>query len=154
MTAISAKEMQQRVASIATQSWMKDRVNRIVLSDQKALKEEKVNEFTRGERPDGRKIGKYSSANAEYAIFKNQINPLAGIGNVDLLLTRSFTGKMFVEVTGKGYEFDSTDSKTANLLIKYGNEIMGLNQEWFNQRNATVYRDILLFDISKVLNKK
>lgn len=123
----------------------------IVLSDQKALKEEKVSEFTKGEKPDGTKIGKYKDP--EYAYFKNQINPVAGFGNVDLLLTRQFTGRMFVKPYASGFIFDSTDPKTPNLL-RYGYEIMGLNQDWFNQRQKDIYRIVLLHDISKILNKK
>lgn len=123
-----------------------------MLSDQKALKEKKVSEFTKGERPDGNKIGRYSDP--EYAYFKSQINPLAGFGNVDLLLTRQFTGKMFVKPYAAGYIFDTTDEKRGNLLGKYGIEIMGLNQDWFTQRQKDIYKNVLLFDISRILNKK
>ena len=126
-------------------------MNEIILSDQDKLKERKVKEFTKGERPDGERIGEYRDA--EYGIFKSQINPLAG-GSVDLLLTRSFTNKMFLRKIGKGYLFNSNDYKTGSLIGKYGIDIMGINQEWFNERQKNIYKYILLFDISKILNKK
>lgn len=126
-------------------------MNQIVLSDNDAIKKEKINEFTKGERPDGEKIGEYR--NAEYAFFKKAINPLAG-GYVDLLLTRSFANKMFIKSTNKGYLLDSTDSKTGNLIGKYGLDIMSINQEWFNKRQAEIYKFVLQFEISKILNRR
>jgi hypothetical protein len=126
-------------------------VNEIILSDQDKLKERKVSEFTRGQRPNGERIGEYRSP--EYGIFKAQINPLAN-GYVDLLLTRSFTRKMFLTKRSSGYLFNSSDNKTGNLIGKYGIDIMGINQEWFNERQKNIYKYILLFDISRILNKR
>lgn len=126
-------------------------MNSIIISDQDKLKQEKVNEFTKGQRPNKERIGEYR--NAEYAIFKSQINPSAN-GYVDLLLTRSFTNKMFLRKFGNGYLFNSTDSKTGNLIGKYGIDIMSINQDWFNERQKNIYKYILLFDISRILNKK
>lgn len=151
MAKISAKQMQSRLQQVANQRWLENQVHEIILSDQDKLKERKVNEFTRGQRPDGERIGEYR--NAEYGIFKAQINPLAN-GYVDLLLTRSFTRKMFLRKFGQGYLFNSSDNKTGNLIGKYGIDIMGINQEWFNERQKNIYKYILLFDISKILNKK
>ena len=151
MTAISAKQMLLRLQPIATKNWLENQVQSIVLSDQQKLKEQKVNEFERGLRPDGKRIGEYR--NAEYAIFKDNINPLAS-GYVDLLLTRQFTGKMFVRPFNNGFIFNSTDVKTDNLIGKYGLDIMGLNQDWFNQRQKNIYKHILQFEIGKILNKR
>lgn len=151
MTAISAKQMQMRLQQIANKDWLQNQVNSIIQDDQQKLKEEKVNEFTKGERPNGNKIGEYRDP--EYAIFKSQINPTAN-GYVDLMLTRSFTNKMFLRKFGEGYIFNSTDVKTGNLIGKYGLDIMSINQDWFNQRQKNIYKYILLFDISRILNKK
>jgi hypothetical protein len=126
-------------------------VKEIVLSDQRNLKEEKINEFEQGLRPDGSKIGTYRDA--EYAIFKDAINPRAN-GYVDLLLTRQFAGGLFVRTYGEGFLFDSRDSKTEMLKGKYGIEIMGINQDWFNERQNNIYRLVLSQDIQKILNKK
>lgn len=151
MTAISAKQMQQRLQQVANQTWLENQVHSIIQSDQEKLKQEKVNEFTKGERPNGRKIGEYRDP--EYAIFKSHINPIGG-GYVDLMLTRSFTNKMFLRKFGKGYIFNSNDVKTGNLIGKYGLDIMSINQDWFNERQKNIYKYILLFDIGKILNKK
>ncbi len=122
-----------------------------MLSDQDKLKEEKINEFTKGERPNGKKIGEYR--NAEYAIFKDNINPLAN-GYVDLLLTRQFSSKLFVRTFGSGFMFNSTDNKTGSLIGQYGIDIMGLNQDWFNNRQRNIYKPVLDFEISRILNKR
>jgi hypothetical protein len=151
MTAISAKQMQSRLQQIATKSWLENQVQQIVLSDNEKLKEQKIKEFTKGERPNGEKIGEYRSA--EYAIFKQHINPLAN-GYVDLLLTRQFSSKLFVRPFANGFMFNSTDKKTSSLIGKYGIDILGLNQDFFNQRQKNIYKPVLDFEISRILNKR
>lgn len=128
----------------------------IVLSDQRKLKELKINEFERGLLPDDTKIGQYSKTplGQDYAVYKNRVNPLAGFGYVDLMLTGSFTNRLFLKSYGNRlFEFGSTDNKTGNLLGKYGNEIMGLNKETFEERQKNVYRITLSYEIQKILNK-
>lgn len=122
-------------------------MEQIVLSD-KALKEEKINEWEQGLNPDGSYIGQYRDP--EYAIFKNQINPRAN-GMVDLLLTRQTAKTLFPKPFGKGFIFDMNDRY--NLKGRYGLDIMGLNQEWFNKRQIDVYRLVLSVQIQKILNK-
>jgi hypothetical protein len=153
---ISAKAYQQRLQPLLNLSTIQELVKTIVVSDEKVLKERKINEFTHGEKPSGEKIGTYSTSEMgqEYAYFKNQINPLAGFGNVDLLLSRSFTQKMFLNANGNNgrFIFNSTDNKTMNLKVKYGNEIMGLNQIWFSQRQKDIYRITLTYLIKTKYN--
>lgn len=143
---ISVKEYQSRLSQVLNQSTIESLVSEIVLSDQTKLKAEKINEFTKGERPDESIIGTYQDA--DYAFFKHAINPMAN-GNVDLMLSRSFVNKMFVKNFSNGFIFDSTDSKTGALIGKYGLDIMGLNQEWFNKRQNDIYRLTLVFTIKK-----
>lgn len=80
------------------------------------------------------------------------MNPLAGFGNVDLIYSGSFVSKLFLKSYSnnpRGYIFDSTDSKTDNLVGKYGLDILGLNQEWFNKRQSEIYRYTLVYQIIK-----
>lgn len=98
---------------------------KIVLKS-KDLKKEKVNEFKRAERPDGSDIGEYR--NAMYRAFKRRLNPL-NRGKVDLILTGSFTKKLFLEKKGKNkFRFKSSDEKAPMLFKKYGTDLRGLNQ--------------------------
>lgn len=136
---------------MAKKKWLQTKVQETILSDGEALKKEKEAEFTKGLRPDGTKIGEYR--NAEYAIFKSRINPIAG-GYVDLMLKRDFLNRMFVVPHGKGYLLNSSDSKRDKLIGQYGIDILSINQEWFNKRQIEIYKPILIFDISKILNKK
>ena len=48
---VSAKQMLSRLQIVAQKSWLENQVRQIVLSDQKNLKEEKINEFEQGLRP-------------------------------------------------------------------------------------------------------
>lgn len=124
-------------------------MSEIILGDQK-LKQEKINEFTKGQNPDGSLIGNYRSA--EYAIDKYQMNPLAG-GHVDLILTRSFTNQLYVEkVRPRTYLFNSSDYKTNSLIGKYGIDIMGLNQDYWNNRQEQVYLPVFRFMIKRKAN--
>lgn len=147
---ISAKQYQQRLQPILNKSTMEQLVKEIVLSDKETLKERKINELERGLRPNEKRIGGYQ--NGEYANEKNQMNPLAGFGNVDLIYSGSFVSKLFLKSYSnnpRGYIFDSTDSKTDNLVGKYGLDILGLNQEWFNKRQSEIYRYTLVYQIIK-----
>lgn len=118
----------------------------IVLSDQKPLKNEKINEFESGLRPNGERIGFYRDP--EYAIFKQQLNPKAD-GTVDLLLSRRTASTLFVHKGNKNgsYTFGMTD--THNLVPKYGRDILGINEDWFKKRQNDVYRLTLVFNIKK-----
>lgn len=118
----------------------------IVLSDQKPLKEAKINEFEQGLRPNGERIGFYRDP--EYAIFKQQLNPKAD-GTVDLLLSRRTASTLFVYKGNKNgsYTFGMTD--THNLVPKYGRDILGINQDWFEKRQNDIYRLTLVFNIKK-----
>jgi len=76
----------------------------------------------------GQTIGKYRSAS--YAQKKNQMNPDAGFGNVDLRLTGSFYAGMEATAEASGMNIDSTDQKSQMLQQKYGASIFGLFGEW------------------------
>jgi len=127
---------------------MEQLVEQIILSDRERLKEQKINEFERGLRPDNNRIGGYQ--NGEYANEKNQMNPLAGFGNVDLIYSGSFVSKLFLKsLKNNEFLFDSSDVKKKNLVGKYGGDIMGLNQDWFNIRQNDIYRLVLTEQIKR-----
>lgn len=144
---ISAKQMQLRLQKVADYSFLKQKVNEIVKSDNDVLKAEKIDEWEQGLRPDGTKIGVYKDA--EYAIFKDHINPRAD-GYVDLLLSRQTAKSLFVVPFGDGYLFKINDRH--NLVRKYGLDILGLNQKYFNKRQKDIYRLVLIKEIQKTLN--
>ena len=144
---ISAKQYQMRLQPILNSQTMEDLVKNIIVSDQKTLKEEKISEFEHGLKPDGKRIGQYRDL--FYAQIKERMNPLAG-GYVDLLLTRSFSNKMFLIGNNRKFIFDSSDSKTPNLKAKYGLEIMSISQQWFDTRQSNIYRLVLQQQIKDI----
>lgn len=101
------------------------------------LRKAKINELEFGLRPDYKKIGNYRSDS--YAFRKNNLNPLAGFGNVDLMLTGAFANSLFPIKKTTGFIFESSDSKLGDLISKYGMDIMGLNQKTFDDIQKNIY---------------
>lgn len=76
--------------------------------------------------------------NAEYRLFKEQLNPKAG-GTVDLILTGSTVEELTLKRVSEGiYQVISTDPKYASLAKKYGSEQFGIT----NEQRFELYRDI------------
>lgn len=98
-----------------------------VIQDNAAQIEE-VNrkQMLRGERADGSKITpKYR--NEKYSRAKNAKNPQAGLGTPDLKFTGNFQRQIDVNVFGKSQvDFFSKDSKSEDLVAKYGEAIFGI----------------------------
>jgi len=148
MGKISVTEMLRRVESL-TLPVLQEEVRKVVQRSP-ALIAEKVNEYKRGENPDGSRIGYYR--NRGYRNFKIGINPLAK-GTVDLIFTGQFTRGLFVESKGRGmFTFDSTDDKTGMLANKYGNDIFGLNQKRWEQQQVLLAPQIVKF-INSVIHR-
>ena len=141
---ISAKEYQKRLQPLLNQSTMKNLVQQIVLSDEKRLKEQKIDEFGQGVRPDGNRIGIYRDP--EYKQIKLMQNPKAD-GYVDLLYTYRTARSLFLRPYNKGFLFNWNDEH--NLVGRYGLDILGINQEWFNKRQEDIYRITLVYSIKK-----
>ena len=145
---ISAAEMLRRLNRVVTE--IPEETRKIIQRDPQTIAA-KYKEFQRGDRPDGTAIGFYR--NSGYGLFKRNLNPLAG-GTVDLILTGSFTRGLFVESLGNSrYIFDSTDDKTDDLIGKYGQDIMGLNQgEWYRLQRE-VHAPLLIRFIKRQLGQ-
>lgn len=125
-------------------------VEAIVMSDERRLKEEKLNEFEYGLRPNGSIIGNYRDE--EYKIMKYFRNPNAG-GQVDLILTGRWSRSLKLKPYYKSaFLFDAPLEQEYNLVGRYGLDILGINQDWFEQRQRDIYRYVLIQDIKKILN--
>lgn len=124
--AISAAEMIRRLERLKPQ--IQPETSKLILRSPELIKA-KVNEFKRGETPEGGRIGYYSSP--AYRLFKRGLNPMAS-GTVDLILTGSFTRGLSLDETTKGkFLFDSSDDKAPDLFAKYGDNNRSLNtREW------------------------
>lgn len=125
-------------------------VEAIVMSDERRLKEEKLNEFEYGLRPNGSIIGNYRDE--EYKIMKYFRNPNAG-GQVDLILTGRWSQSLKLKPYYKSaFLFDAPLEQEYNLVGRYRLDILGINQDWFEQRQRDIYRYVLIQDIKKILN--
>lgn len=64
-----------------------------------------------------------------YSLEKNTRNPKPGFGRPDLKDTGAFYNGWFVELQGDILKIYSRDSKTPELVGKYGDDIFGLTKE-------------------------
>jgi len=118
------------------------------LSDQKRLKEQKVNEWELGLRPNNNIIGEYRDP--EYQEMKYFKNPRAR-GYVDLILTGQTASTLIVKpYYNKAFLFSINDQH--NLVGKYGLDILGINKDYWDNRQKDIYRYVLIQDIKKILN--
>lgn len=115
----------------------------IILTSPKPLKEAKEIEFTQGHKPDNSNIGRYRS-NA-YAREKNIQNPIAGFGNVDLIRTGRFMRELYpYRTSGSRYLFATRLDYGRDLLKRYGQDILGLNENTFFQLQVNLYKPQLV----------
>lgn len=115
------------------------------------LKKAKIKELEKGLRPDGKQIGLYR--NPSYARYKNILNPQAGLGNVDLILTGAFANSLFpVRQSRSTFIFDASNSKAGDLFAKYGNENRGLATDTFEDIQRDYIAPELVQYIKEVMN--
>ena len=88
-------------------------------------------QMRKGLNADGIPIGFYKRQ--KYAEMKNAMNPLPGLGIVDLELHGDFKRELFAEVRGEEFIIDSADSKTKFLVDKYTDKAIGLNDDSLDQ---------------------
>ena len=111
----------------------------------------KQDELERGQRPDGQKIGFYRDE--DYALFKNQINPLPGLGNVDLILTGSTRDQLYVESLGGGaFRLRSRDPKWSGLMAKYAidGDLMEISGKRWQELQKNEYAPKLVEYVKKI----
>jgi hypothetical protein len=89
--------------------------------------------------------------NAAYASFKHQKNPKPGKYIVDLNLTGDFHSSISVTVTNSHVIYTATDSKTDDLLDKYGTEVLGLSPEKWAKLKYDMVLDVLRDEFIKTL---
>ena len=104
--------------------------------------------WLKGITPDGGKIGAYRVVN--YALFKQEINPLAGFYMVDLTLTGSLGDKIsFLMLSDSEYEIFSTDSKYISIVEKYGDYNFNLSETEKNEIAKEITNKTILEIIKK-----
>lgn len=148
----TAKQIADNLRRGATLPKLQEKAAEVIDRDKgQILKQAKINELERGLRPDGQPIGLYRNPN--YAKYKNILNPRAGLGKVDLILTGAFANSLFTVRRGKGtFSFDASNTKAPALFEKYGQDNRGLSDEAFNEyQNETLAPEIAEY-IKQVMN--
>ena len=103
-------------------------VEEMVVADKEILKRKKA-ELKAGVNPDGSLIGSYASES--YALFKQNLNPIAQ-GNVDLILTGESIDGAKVESLGKGkFKVDIPLYHEREIIRDYGEQVEGINEKVF-----------------------
>lgn len=115
-------------------------------------REAEIREFIKsrwklGKRPDGSLIGFYRDV--DYAIFKQQINSVAG-GDVDLTLTGSLGDKIKVILQSKGIEIYSDDWKFEQISTKYGIDNFNITEEQENKLLDEIMKEVVNNIMSRV----
>ena len=100
-----------------------------------------VDRWKHGKGVDGDVIGQYQ--NDDYAIFKNQQNPLAGFGNVDLIDSGDLKDGLFIEELGSLFVIKSRDEKYRMLANKYGAEEFGLTEKQMKEILEEIKNSVL-----------
>lgn len=125
-------------------------VNEELIKDEKTVKLLKEQDFLEGDiYGNGTKV-MYANPFGGYAKEKYTLNPLAGSGNVDLIVTGKFVDAMYLLKPTQGrYLFGNRDSKRNVLVEMYGNNIFGLNQTVFDKYQKEIIRPRLVNRIKK-----
>jgi len=95
-----------------------------------------IERWQRGQGVNGGVIGEYR--NEDYAIFKNQKNPLAGFGNVDLIDTGELKDGLFIQELWSVFIIKSSDPKYKMIADKYGIEEFGLTEQQMKEILAEI----------------
>lgn len=103
-------------------------VERVVENTEEGIADRQREQLLHGETSTGAPIGTYRSPG--YAQAKHTMNPLPGLGYVDLRKTGAFYRGIYAAVVGDELIIDSSDGKTPDLIAKYGEDIFGLNGEF------------------------
>ena len=90
-----------------------------------------VDQLKKGKNKDGTQIGTYSTSKMgrDYALYKHEKNPTAGLGNVDLINTGDMSEMLDFKLHNRLIETFSHDQKYNLLVGMYGNKFVGMPDE-------------------------
>lgn len=149
---VSATEMLRRLQSVNDINVLQDMVYVHIKANEDVLRELKEDEYEQGDIYSDESTASYKSR--WYAEYKNDLNPRAGMGVVDLINTGSFIKSFKIQKPkGNKYLFDATDKKRNKLKGKYG-DIMSLKQQTFEDFQYVFIKDPFVADLRKIINKK
>jgi hypothetical protein len=148
----SAAEILRRLKSVSDINVLQNMVYVHIKANESILKDLKEEEYEMGDIRSNKTFSGYK--NIEYAEQKHEQNPRAGFGTVDLINTGAFANSLMLKKPkGNKYLFGATDPKRNKLVKKYG-DILGLQQQTFNDFQYVFIKDPFIADLKKIINKK
>jgi hypothetical protein len=100
---------------------------------------------------EGNQLQQYNSL--EYAREKESMNPGIGFRNTDLYYTGAFYRGWSLLITNTGFLFDSSDSKTSDLIEKYGQNIFGLRKDNLESFAVNIFAHDFFTELNTQLSK-
>ena len=100
---------------------------------------------------EGNKLQQYNSLT--YALEKSQMNAGVGFGNPDLYYTGAFYRGWSILITNTEFIFDSSDSKTSDLIAKYGQNIFGLRKDNLESFTVNIFANDFFIELNTQLSK-
>ena len=148
----SAAEMLRRLQSVNDINVLQDMVYVHIKANEDILRDLKEEEYEKGDIYSDQTTASYKDP--FYAQYKNDLNPIAGLGNVDLINYGDFINSFIIpKPKGNKYLFDATDGKKNKLIGKYG-DIMSLKQQTFEDFQYVFIKDPFVADLRTIINKK
>lgn len=96
-----------------------------------------IEQLKKGYDSRGHRFHSYRSR--RYAQMKNQMNPDPGMWHPDLILTGAFISSFSVKLQGTSIHFKASDEKAPALLKKYGDDVLGLSDEYQEYYNHEIF---------------
>lgn len=144
--------MLSRLQSVNDINLLQNMVYEDIKANENILKDLKEEEYEQGDIYSNQTTAKYK--NKWYSDYKNELNPRAGKGVVDLINTGSFINSFKIDKPkGNKYLFDASDGKKGALIGSYG-DIMGLNQEAFEDFQVVIIKPLFAKKLQSIINKK
>jgi len=147
----SAAEMLRRLQSVSKINTLREMVYEHIKANEDILRDLKYDEYEQGDIYSNHTTSRYKWD--WYGNEKYRQNPRAN-GNVDLILTGAFINSFRINkpIQNK-YIFGATDPKRAKLVGMFG-DIMGLQQQTFDDFQYVIIKPLFIDDLKKIINKK
>ena len=81
------------------------------------------------------------------------MNPSVGFGRADLYYTGAFYRGWSLLITNTGFLFDSSDSKTSDLISKYGQNIFGIRKDNLESFTVNIFANDFFTELKTQLSK-
>lgn len=119
-------------------------------SKQDLVEKNKAQLLDQGIDKQGQKLKRYASNS--YAARKNALNPFPGFGVPDLYRTGAFHRGFKLQLVSKNtFEINSSDSKTGDLVSKYGKDIFGLTTDSKAEYRKETMQPQLVREVKRIM---